>query len=105
MPENDRRQLLRSHPKQSKGFDLTDLETRLAAIKKRGWLQRKSADVGGVTDISVPVFQGERDHAIACLMAPFLQTSRMKVTLNEARKQVRQAAAEISALTATCHGF
>ena len=105
MPEGDRAQLVRAHARRSKGFRIRDFDSRLEAIRDCGWLQQTSAHVDGITDISVPVFLGDGEHAIACLMVPFLQSSRTKVTLDDTRDAVVRAAAEISSLAGRHHGF
>jgi DNA-binding IclR family transcriptional regulator len=105
MPDTERLSLLQSHAKQAKDFDVTTFETGLESIRRRGWLQQESADVPGITDISVPIFAADNEQAIACLMVPFLETTRTKVPLKEAAGLVRAAAKRISALAATYHGF
>ena len=105
MPDVERTKLLRAKARGSKGFSIRDFESHLDDVRGNGWLQQESADVAGITDISVPVFIGDGDHAIACLMVPFLRSSRTKVSPDDARGAVVQAAAEISRLAGRHHGF
>lgn len=105
MPEAEYEQLLAVHMKRTKGFDRQSFEAKLEAARKRGWLQQKSADVFGITDICVPVFLGDGEQALGCLMVPFLKTSRTTVSLAEAVDKIREAAREISNLAAVHHGF
>lgn len=105
MSEAERVNLFRANARRVKGFRIRDFESRLETIRNDGWLQQESTDVAGITDISVPVFLGDGEHAIACLMVPFLQSSRTKVPLAEATDAVVQAATAISRLAGRHHGF
>jgi len=105
MPSAEREELFLAHGRQSRGFDRSAFMAKLEAMQKRGWLQQESIDVPGITDICVPVFQGGTDQAIACLMVPYLKTSRTKMPLVESRKLIGEAANEISSLAATHQGF
>ena len=91
MPEAERATLIRTHARLSTGFGIREFESQLEAIRERGWLQQESADVPGITDISVPVFMGGGEQAIACLMVPFLASSRTTVSLDQTRELVVEA--------------
>jgi len=105
MPEGERELLIDAHAEKAEGFDRRSFEAKLAATRKRGWLQQKSADVWGITDISVPILTGDGDRAIASLMVPFLKTSQTGISIGDVRRAVCRAAREISALAATYRGF
>lgn len=105
MPDAERKQVIRDHARKTKGFSIREFESRLEAVRSRGWLQQDSADVSGITDISVPVFLGDGEHAIATLMVPFLKSSRTKIALEDARPIVLESAREISALAGRHQGF
>jgi len=105
MPDRERQLFLKARARRSGDFDVVAFKEKLELIRKRGWLQQKSVDVSGITDIGFPIFLGNRSHAIACLLVPFLQSSRTKVALPEARELTGKAAGGISSLAATYHGF
>lgn len=105
MPDAEREQFIHAHVEQSDDFDRSAFEAKLESTRERGWLQQKSADVSGITDICVPIFLGDGRQAIACLMVPFLKTSRTKIPLAKTRELVRDAASQISSLAGTHHGF
>ncbi|TAH37238.1 MAG: IclR family transcriptional regulator [Planctomycetota bacterium] len=71
------------------------LEQRLRLVARRGYEERPSAVVRGIVDISAPI----RDHrgvAIAALTAPCLQQSGDVPPLDDVRRMLQQAAAEIT---------
>lgn len=68
---------------------------RLKTIRRRGFEQRTSHFVGGVTDLSAPV----KDHtgnAVAGMTVPFLLQKQNDSSLEESRDQLVQAARELS---------
>ncbi|EZP49989.1 IclR family transcriptional regulator [Sphingomonas sp. RIT328] len=71
---------------------------RLAAVRKRGYEQRKSAITGGVTDISFPVF-GRDGFVAAALTIPFLGQigGSQAIELAKTRGLLNEAATAISA--------
>lgn len=105
MSNRERRKQLESHAKTDKDFDVSAFESELESIRNRGWLQKKSEDVSGITDIGVPIFSGDDRYAIACLIIPYLSTSNGYVTLSKARELTKKAAEEISSLSVTHHGL
>ena len=105
MPKTERAQLVRAHARRPKGFRIREFNSRLEAVRDCGWMQQASDHVDGITDISVPIFPGDGEHAIACLMVPFVQSSRTKVKLDDAREAVIRTAAKVSSLASRHHGF
>ncbi|MGU3316952.1 IclR family transcriptional regulator [Sphingomonas sp. M6A6_1c] len=70
---------------------------RLAAVRKRGYEQRKSAITGGVTDISFPIF-GRDGFVAAALTIPFLGQigGSQTIELAATRELLKEAVTAIS---------
>lgn len=73
------------------------LMARLQAIRARGYMQRESPVVRGVTDISFPIF-GFGGELLAALTVPFLELidGSQLVSLEEATAELKQTAEKIS---------
>lgn len=78
-------------------IDRATLDRQLAAIRKAGFEQRRSAITRGVTDLSVPIF-GIDGSVAAALTIPFLDVidGSQTVDLPAAREHLCAAAQEIS---------
>lgn len=74
---------------------ISDLRERADTICKKGFDRAKSDFVAGITDISAPILRGHT--AAAALTTPFVHSTQLTVTIDEAIKQLRAAAAGISA--------
>lgn len=73
-----------------------DLAKHLARIRRRGFEQRPSYKVRGVTNISYPIFD-ERGSAVCALGIPYLQHNETSISASEAAMILRKAATEITA--------
>jgi DNA-binding IclR family transcriptional regulator len=73
------------------------LMERLKATRARGYIQRESPVVRGVTDISVPIF-GFGGELLAALTVPFLELidGSQLVSLEEATSELKRSAERIS---------
>jgi DNA-binding IclR family transcriptional regulator len=68
---------------------------RLKTIRRRGYEQRPSQFVGGVTDISTPVLD-HKGHAIAALTIPYLEKAQDSTPIELVRQAVIDAAENLS---------
>lgn len=74
--------------------DLTRFRAHADAVRRKQVEQTPSHYVAGVTDISAPVLRGGA--AAAALTVPFLKKLQQQVSIADAAKRVRAAAAAIS---------
>ena len=82
----------------SKGPELmaaADLERRLDIIRFQGFEEMPSLQISGVHNFSFPVMD-THGHAVAAMTMPFLLRSDLASGLDDARKILREAAAELS---------
>ena len=75
----------------------TDLQATLANIRKRGYLERDSAQTLGVIDISFPIL-GPDNTALATLPCPYIRRidSHVGPVMADVREALRQAAQALS---------
>lgn len=73
-----------------------DLAKHLARIRRKGFEQRPSYKVRGVTNISYPIFN-ERGSAVCALGIPYIQHNEMNRSAKEAARILGKAAADITA--------
>jgi DNA-binding IclR family transcriptional regulator len=73
----------------------SDLEKHLAKIRRRGFEERESYQVGGVMNISFPILD-DQGFAIAAISIPFLKRIMDQTTVEDARFHLRQASLDIS---------
>jgi len=75
----------------------TDLQATLANIRKRGYLERDSAQTLGVIDISFPIL-GPDNTALATLTCPYIRRidSHVGPVMADVREALRQAAQALS---------
>jgi DNA-binding IclR family transcriptional regulator len=73
----------------------SDLEKHLVKIRRRGFEERESYQVGGVMNISFPILDGQ-GFAIAAISIPFLKRIKDQTTVEDARAHLRQASLDIS---------
>lgn len=73
------------------------LEQRLKAVAKRGYEERPSAVIRGIIDVSAPILD-HRGLAVAALTSPCVQQSGDFPPLEEVRRLLQQAAAEVTAM-------
>lgn len=76
--------------------DVRALHAQLAKVRQRGYYQAPSAVVGGVIELSFPLFSGESG-AVGALASPYLRQRAVRVNLAGARAALAGAAREISA--------
>lgn len=81
-----------NHPR----LNLRALQKEMMLLGKRGYYQSPSAVIGGVIQVSAPIFSNAPG-AIASLASPFLRQREVKVSLSDARKALVKAAEDISA--------
>src|SRR5947208_7978152 len=72
-----------------------DLGQRLTKIKQRGFDERKSYEVEGVINISVPVLD-DRSYAVAALSVPFLQRIDHSTTRSAVKRVLAEASCALS---------
>ena len=72
-----------------------DLEQHLARIRKRGFEERASYQVNGVTNISFPVLD-DQGYAIAALSVPFLKRVKDKTAAGDVRLHLQRASQQIT---------
>jgi len=72
-----------------------DLEDRLKKIQDRGYEERASFEIRGVTNISYPVLD-ERGAALAALTVPYLARIEGSSTLKKVHAAMRQASKELT---------
>ena len=73
-----------------------DLATHLARIRRKGFEQRPSYKVRGVTNISYPIFN-ERGSAVCALGIPYIQHDETNLSPSEVSEVLGKAAGEITA--------
>ena len=73
-----------------------DLAQHLARIQRKGFEQRPSYKVRGVTNISYPIFN-ERGSAVCALGIPYIQHDETNLAVGEVAEILGEAAAEITA--------
>jgi len=72
-----------------------DLEDRLKRIRERGYEERASYEIRGVTNISYPVLD-ERGAALAALTVPYLARIEGSTTLKKVHAAMREASKELT---------
>jgi DNA-binding IclR family transcriptional regulator len=72
------------------------LRVQLAKVRQRGWYEAPSEVVGGVIELSFPLFSGEAG-PVGALASPYLRQRDVRVDLAGARAALGGAAQEISA--------
>lgn len=72
-----------------------DLAKHLARIRRRGFEQRPSYKVRGVTNVSYPIFN-ERGSAVCALGVPYIQHDEANLSATEVAEILGKAAAEIT---------
>lgn len=72
-----------------------DLDQHLTKIKERGFDERKSYEVEGVTNISFPVLD-DRGYAVAALSVPFLQRIDDSTTPSTVKRVLGEASSALS---------
>ena len=85
-------EMVANHPR----LDVKALKADLTLVGKRAYYQSVSEVVGGVTQLSAPIFSNSPG-AIAALASPFLRRRDARVSLTDARRALVRAAGEISA--------
>jgi DNA-binding IclR family transcriptional regulator len=76
-----------------------DLSRHLARIRRKGFEQRPSYKVRGVTNISYPIFN-ERGSAVCALGIPWIEHDETSLSAGEVAEILGKAAAEITAAIA-----
>jgi len=99
LPEDEQERAVRKVSELLTSNEKLDLQVNLAAIKDRGFEQAKSAQVAGVVDLSVPIFDGARH--IAALTVPFIKRLPQRISTKSVIEQLQEAAAAISNAIAT----
>lgn len=75
--------------------DVRSLRATLAQVRKRGYFQAPSAVIGGVIELSFPLFGGDAG-AVGALASPYLKQRDVKIDVERARAALADAAGEIS---------
>lgn len=75
--------------------DLAGLLETAATIREQGYARMASPYVDGITVLSAPVLRGHT--AAAALTIPFVRSTQLTMPVDEVLRQLRAAAAEISA--------
>lgn len=72
-----------------------DLDTHLQRIRRKGYEERPSYQVAGVTNISYPILDAQ-GFAIAALTVPFLKRMHDETTVRDVRVHLEEASRELS---------
>jgi DNA-binding IclR family transcriptional regulator len=94
-PEATRRQLDDDLAAAGRGAEIPSVAARAKSIVKFGYEVRKSLAVGGVTNISVPVFD-YLGHIVAALTVPYVPQRAATVTRDKVRELAIEAGRRIS---------
>jgi DNA-binding IclR family transcriptional regulator len=71
------------------------LQRMVAAIARRGYEEKESATLPGITDLCCPIFD-RSGFAIATLTQPYLRQRDVRLSVAESRQAQLEAVAEIS---------
>jgi len=93
--EAARRQLDMYLKSEGRGAEVADVSARAKSILRLGFEVKKSLAVGGVTNISVPVFD-YLGHVVAALTVPYVPQRAATVALEKVRDLTVEAGREIS---------
>jgi DNA-binding IclR family transcriptional regulator len=93
-PESIRLRWLKLFDEARCAYDRPQFLERAERTRSRGFAQRASDAVRGVTDLSAPILQ--HNCAIAALTVPFVEREAQQVKIEEALTRVKEFAAEIS---------
>ena len=93
--EAARRQLDMYLKSEGRGAEVADVSARAKSILRLGFEVKKSLAVGGVTNISVPVFD-YLGHVVAALAVPYVPQRAATVALEKVRDLTVEAGREIS---------
>ncbi len=94
-PEHVRQQLDGFLTSEKRGEEIGDVHGRAKSILKLGYEVKKSLAVGGVTNISVPVFD-YLGHVVAALTVPYVPQRAATVSLEKVRELAIDAGRAIS---------
>lgn len=86
-------------------IDAAAFEREIKAIRARGYATVPSTFITGITDICVPVTQGNRDRIVASLTVPYAAGSEATFTLDETVSLVEQSVHGMSRHAAILGGF
>jgi DNA-binding IclR family transcriptional regulator len=75
-------------------MEITDLRRRADRVRARGSERAKSGFVAGITDISAPIMRG--GVAVAALTVPFVHSTSLLISEENATSYIEVAAKEIS---------
>jgi DNA-binding IclR family transcriptional regulator len=93
--ESARRQLDAYLKSEGRGAEVADVAARAKSIIRLGFEVKKSLAVGGVTNISVPVFD-YLGHVVAALTVPYVPQRAANVSLEKVRDLTIEAGRAIS---------
>lgn len=86
-------------------LDTKSLQNEIRATRERGYATIPSTFITGITDICVPVTQGDRDKIVASLTVPYAAGSEAPYTLDETVSIVVESVREMSRHAAVLGGF
>ena len=105
MAESKRDDLFEHYAETDPNFKPKALEKKLAGVRKEGYVQNASHAIEGVTDISFPIFLGDREHVIASLTIPYANCFRSPVSLEDVVSHQRETAGKLSEVSVSYGGF
>ncbi len=85
--------------------DAAKLESEIGAIRARGYATVPSTFITAITDVCVPVTEGERDRIVASLTVPYAAGSEARYTLEETVPLVVESVREMSRQAGIFGGF
>ena len=106
MEDSERERTVASIASESdRPIDVGALKAELEAIRERGYAAIPSTFITGITDICIPVTQGDSDKIVASLTVPYAAGSDVPFTLDETVPIVQQSVHTMSQNAAVLGGF